>query len=124
MFELVVETRGGVAILRPRGNLFLPESEQLEERAEGLLRAGYERYVVNLGGADYIGSSGIGAMASLHKRIAKLGGRLVFTDVPEKAIEVLHIMGLEMLELMDTEAEALASLGSDNAGGGEGEALP
>ncbi len=118
MFELTVETRGRVAILRPRGNLFLPESEQLEERAEGLLRAGYERYVVNLGGLDYIGSSGIGVMVGLHKRVGKLGGRLLYTNVPAKATEILRMMGLEMLELMETEAEATAALG------GEGEALP
>jgi anti-anti-sigma factor len=110
LFDLVVETRGGVAIMRPDGDLFLRESEIFEERVTELLRANYERFIVNLKGVNYIGSSGIGALINLYNQLTKMGGRMVITNLPDKVVEVLQIMGLEIIETMDTEKEAVKAL--------------
>ena len=105
-----METRGGVAILRPEGDLFMRESEVFEERVTELLRANFEKFIVNLGGVHYIGSSGIGALIWLYNQLQKMSGRLVATDVPAKVTEVLAMMGLTMIETMESEADAVATL--------------
>lgn len=116
LFDLVVETRGGVAILRPHGDLFLRESEVFEERVTGLLRANFERFIVNLSGVRYIGSSGIGALINLHSQLKRMDGRMITTNVPEKVVAVLEMMGLTMIEIKESESEAFSELGG---GGGE-----
>jgi len=105
-----------VAILRPHGDLFLRESEVFEERATGLLRANFESFVVNLSGVRYIGSSGIGALINLYNQLKRMDGRMIATNVPEKVVSVLEMMGLTMIEIMDSEAEAFSVFGD---GGGE-----
>ena len=110
LFDLLVETRSGVAIMRPEGDLFLREAEVVEERATGLLRSGYERFVINLAGVKYIGSSGIGTLVWLHNKLSDMRGRLVLTEVPSKVTEVLAIMGLDVFEILPSEAEAFEAL--------------
>jgi len=105
-----------VAILRPHGDLFLRESEVFEERVTGLLRANFERFIVNLSGVRYIGSSGIGALINLHSQLKRMDGRMITTNVPEKVVAVLEMMGLAMIEIKKSESEAFSELGG---GGGE-----
>jgi anti-sigma B factor antagonist len=107
---MVVETRGGVAIIRPHGDLFLRESDVFEERTTELLRANYELFLINLSGINYIGSSGIGALVNLYNQLTKIGGRLILTNLPDKVVEVLQIMGLELIDTMESEREALSEL--------------
>ena len=96
--------------MRPEGDLFLREAEVVEERSRGLLRSGYERFVINLAGVKYIGSSGIGTLVWLHNKLSDMRGRLVLTEVPSKVTEVLAIMGLDVFEILPSEAEAFETL--------------
>lgn len=99
--------------MRPRGDLFVRECEKLEDSVNGLLRAGYELFLVDLSGIEYIGSSGIGVMVWMHKRMQKLEGRVIYVSAPEKVRRVLELMELTMLELAASEEEAFAILGKE-----------
>ena len=96
--------------MRPEGDLFLRESEVVEERSTGLLRSGYERVILNLAGVKYIGSSGIGTLVWLQNKLNTMRGRLILTDVPSKVTEVLAIMDLDIFEILPSEAEAFEAL--------------
>ena len=101
-------------MLRPRGDLFIRESEKLEDSASGLIRAGYDMFLLELSGVNYIGSSGIGVIVWLHQRLRQLEGRLILTSPPEKVRRVLEMMELTMLERAETEKEAFRALGKEN----------
>lgn len=97
-------------MVRPRGDLFIRESEKLEECVGDLVRAGYELFAVDLSGVGYIGSSGIGAIVWLHERLRQLKGRVIYACVPDKVKKVLEMMNLTMLEQVDSVETAMEIL--------------
>lgn len=115
--EIVSEIKGSVAIVRIKGDLFMAESESLRAATTEIIHSGYKNIVINLAGVNYIGSSGIGALIGLYNSLKKLGGRMIAASVPGKVVEVLELMNLSMLEIMDSEAQALKAFADPNSGG-------
>lgn len=112
-FNIEVEEREGMAILRLFGDLFIKESSALEKETEDFLGKGARYIVINLGGIKYIGSSGIGVLVNLHRQLSEAGGRMILVEVPDKVTQVLTMMNLTMIEMMADEPAALDSIGSN-----------
>jgi len=83
-----------------------PQSDALRQHLEGLSQD--PCVVLNLGGVDFIDSSGLGLLVRLLTRSRAAGGDLKLCEVSSRIREVLRITRLETLfEMPASEAEAV-----------------
>ncbi len=67
------------------------------------------RIVLNMRGAQYLGSSAFAAIFGLIKRVGAAGGKLALCELDPDLLTGARILGLgTMVPIVDTEAEALA----------------
>jgi anti-anti-sigma factor len=68
--------------------------------------------LLDLGGVDYIDSSGVSWLLVAHSRFAEQGGRLILHSAPPRVRETFALLRLEtVLALADDEAAARARAG-------------
>ena len=76
----------------------------------GLLEQGNKKVLVNLGGVDYVDSSGIGELVSCYTTTKNQGGQLKLLNLTKKIKDLLQITKLlTVFETFDSEDEALRS---------------
>ena len=73
-FTVEVRTRDKYQVLEIRGDLNMYTAPEFKATAEKVLNTGVEDVVVDLARTSYIDSSGIGALMTLHKRLANKQG--------------------------------------------------
>ena len=115
MAHLTISEResGGVTVLDLSGKITIGEgSVQLREKVRGLLEQGKKNILVNLGGVDYVDSSGIGELVSCYTTTKNQGGHLKLLSLTKKIKDLLQITKLlTVFETYDDESEAVASFG-------------
>jgi anti-sigma B factor antagonist len=102
---------GDIVILEMFGKITIGEgSVQLRDSVGGLLDAGRNRIVLNLGGVTYMDSSGIGELVSRYTTTKNAGGRLKLLNLPKKIKDLLMITKLlTVFEIYEDEQAALDS---------------
>ena len=102
---------GDVTILDLSGRITIGEgSVQLREAVRGLLERGKRKLLINLGGVDYVDSSGIGELVSCYTTTKKDCGQLKLLNLTKKIKDLLQITKLlTVFETYDDEAEAVKS---------------
>ena len=102
---------GNVTILDLSGKITIGEgSVQLREAVRGLLERGRKNLLINLGGVDYVDSSGIGELVSCYTTTKNQGGHLKLLHLTKKIRDLLSITKLlTVFESFDDEAEAVKS---------------
>jgi anti-anti-sigma factor len=108
--EVTVESRnGGVAVVRSVGRLDLLSAAEVKQRLTDAVAAGRRRLVVDLGGVDFIDSSGLGALIGGLKAARLAGGDLRIARPSEQARTILELTTLDrVLRPYATVEEALA----------------
>jgi anti-sigma B factor antagonist len=113
MAHLTINERnaGNVTILDLGGRITIGEgSVQLREAVRRLLEQGNKNLLINLGGVDYVDSSGIGELVSCYTTTKNQGGQLKLLNLTKKIQDLLSITKLlTVFEVYDDEAEALKS---------------
>jgi len=75
------------------------------------IRQGYRRFVIDLGGADWMNSSGLGMLICGLKTIREIQGNLWLASIPEKIQSVLEITKLvTVFQHSGTVEEAVGKL--------------
>ena len=102
---------GDVTILDLSGKITIGEgSVQLREVVRGLLERGKKKLLINLGGVDYVDSSGIGELVSCFTTTKNQGGQLKLLNLTKKIRDLLQITKLlTVFDTYDDEAEAVKS---------------
>jgi anti-sigma B factor antagonist len=102
---------GDVTILDLSGKITIGEgSVQLREAVRGLLERGKKKLLINLGGVDYVDSSGIGELVSCFTTTKNQGGQLKLLSLTKKIRDLLQITKLlTVFDTYDDEAEAVKS---------------
>ena len=102
---------GDVTVLDLSGKITIGEgSVQLREAVRGLLERGKKQVLINLGGVDYVDSSGIGELVSCFTTTKNQGGQLKLLNLTKKIRDLLQITKLlTVFETYDDEAEAIRS---------------
>lgn len=105
---------GSVTVLDLSGKITIGEgSVTLREAVRGLLEKGTKSILINLGGVDYVDSSGIGELVSCYTTTKNQGGQLKLLNLTKKIKDLLQITKLlTVFETYDDEAEAVASFPS------------
>lgn len=83
------------------------------------VESGCKAMLVDLGGVEYLDSSGVGAIIRLLQRMAKTRGRIAFCGVkgtPRKVLEMCNVISI--MRAFDDEAQAAAHLVGGRLAGG------
>ncbi|CUU10348.1 anti-sigma B factor antagonist [Candidatus Kryptobacter tengchongensis] len=118
-FDLKIEERGEVKILKMKGYLDAYTSLQFEEKMKELIESGNYKIVVNMKNLSYISSAGFGVFMAFVDEVRKNGGDIKFCCLPEKIDEIFELLGFKhIFEVLNDENKAIESfekLGVKNA---------
>jgi anti-sigma B factor antagonist len=113
MAELDVSERqaGDVTILDLSGSIRIGEGAvALREAVKKLAAEGKKNVLLNLGGVNYMDSSGVGELIANYTTLSRDGGQLKLLNLTDKIQNLLVITKLlTVFDAFDNEAEALGS---------------
>jgi anti-sigma B factor antagonist len=103
----------GITIVDVKGRITVGEGNiMLREVVNGLLLEGNNRILLDLGGVEYIDSSGIGELVKTHTTLKNQGGQLKIVNLNRKVLDLLKATRLhEVFDLHRDEASAVHSFG-------------
>jgi len=113
MSTLVVRERSvdGVVILSLSRGLKGAGEEELRQILDRLVSRGQLRVLIDLAGVPSLDSSDLGRLIRCHISIRQAGGRVRLCNLSPRVRDLMRLTRLEtVLELHETEGEALASL--------------
>ena len=101
---------GSVTILDLSGKMAGGAGETLSERVDGLIGAGRNRLVLNLGAVSNIDSAGLSWLLSMRSAVVGAGGQLKLLNLTERVQDLIVTTKLEMVfDSFGSEADALQS---------------
>jgi anti-sigma B factor antagonist len=110
-----IETRtvGEIIIMDFSGQITLGEgTKEVRDAVRGILDQGGNKIILNLGGVNYIDSSGVGEMVSTFASVTNKGGQLRLVNLTKRIKEMLTITKLlTVFQSFEDEQEAIASFG-------------
>lgn len=87
-------TDSGAVVIRPEGRLNMVAAPDVRRELHDLIAAGHTRVVIDLGGTDFIDSSGLGALISGLKVARQAGGDLRIAAPTTQVATVLTLTNL------------------------------
>ena len=105
----------GVTILALKGRITVgPEASALREKVGALTTGGLKNLVLNLGGVDYIDSTGLGALVMCATTLRKNAGVVKLLNLTRRSIELLVMTKLAtVFEIFTDEQDAINSFFPD-----------
>lgn len=106
---------GNTLVLNPLihlGSLNEPEiSVETQDLLDFLNRSASANLVIDLAHGDYLGTSMLGALVKLWKRVSQRGGRLALCNVSENVIQVLRVTKLQTVwPIYSSREQAVAAV--------------
>ncbi len=110
-----VERQGDTLVLTPQEDLRELDYREIEAEGEELLRlaedAAVKNVIVDFSRTDYFGSTALGLLARLWKRVRARGGRLALCHVSAHESEIMEVAGLTCFwPIHPSRQEALAAV--------------
>ena len=106
--------REGVIILDCKGRLVAGEEATILRDSVKVLATGPVNVILNLGGIDYIDSTGLGGMVICYTTVRKAGGMIKLLNLTRRNIELLVLTKLEtVFEVFNDEQDAVNSFFPD-----------
>ena len=103
--DIAESVREDVVILTLKGRLTLGESNIVRERITQLAAAGKHNIVVDLGGVEYIDSTGLGILVICFTSLKKQGGALKLVNPNKRNVELLLLTKLHTVFEVFTEVQ-------------------
>ena len=105
------QTQDGVFIIELRGKLMGgPESQEFHGQLKESISGGHKQVVLDLGGVEWMNSSGLGMLISALTTIRNAGGEMKLARVTEKIESLLVITKLNsVFETHPSVTDAVAS---------------
>src|SRR6204780_5911542 len=102
---------GDVTVIDMDGRITLGEgSALLRDLVREKLGTGHRKILMNLGGINYIDSTGLGELVSGYRLVKSEGGELKLLNLNKKVTDLLQITKLyTVFDIHNHEAEAVAS---------------
>lgn len=106
--NISIENKDEISIVRVNGEITFSTSGDLRKKLLELVDKGSKKIILNIGGVDYIDSSGMATMVEILQKIKSEGGHLVLCKVKDKVKDILEMVKLrDLFEMFDTEEEAI-----------------
>jgi anti-anti-sigma factor len=93
----------GRVVVRLEGELDMATADEAREALE-MAAASTSEVAVDLGGLEFVGSSGFRVFHEAHLAARAAGSRLVFVSPSSAVVRVIALMGFDHLELSDDRA--------------------
>jgi anti-sigma B factor antagonist len=87
----------GSAVLALSGEVDVSNTPQVREAGVKLLAGGGTRLVVDLSGADYMDSAGLGTLVGMLKRVKEAGGVMAIAGPQPRVRRLFEITGLDQI---------------------------
>ncbi len=112
--EISETDRENIAILHLKGRLTVGEASSVRDKVNEALARGFHNIIFDLGGVDYIDSTGLGSMVICYTTIKKHGGTLKLVNPNKRNIELLLLTKLHTIfEVYSEEQDAVNSFFPD-----------
>ena len=95
--RLDVSQRDGWTVLAVFGEIDVASAPRLREQLITLVNDQKHRIVVDLGGVDFIDSTGLGVLIGARKRVRAHDGDVVLVCTEPRIVKVFEITGLDQL---------------------------
>jgi anti-sigma B factor antagonist len=106
--------REGITILALKGRLTVGEASSLREKVNDAVAQGHRNFILDLGGVDYIDSTGLGSMVICYTTVKKAGGATKLLKLNKRNIELLVLTKLHTIfEVFADEQDAVNSFFPD-----------
>lgn len=111
-----------VPVLRLKGRLDADGAQQLREAALASLKTdGVPNLVVDLGGVEFVASTGLATFLLLTEEFADVPGKIVFVNAAPAVMQVIALLNIsQFLKLAPTEAAAFTLIGAGSTAGVKG----
>ena len=108
---------GSVTVLDLDGKLVLGDGDVLlKDKIHSLVFQGKKQIVLNLGGVNYVDSSGLGALIAASVTAKSNGGQIRLLNLTKRLSDLLSIAKLTtVFDTFDKEADAVRSFGAQAA---------
>ncbi|HIE08362.1 MAG TPA: anti-sigma factor antagonist [Armatimonadetes bacterium] len=105
------EVEDKLAVIKVRGDVDIYTAPQLRETIHKVVDAGRSDVIVDLGGVDFIDSTGLGVLIGGLRRARERGGELVIASPSERVRRILEITDLRRIfRIFKTADEAISAL--------------
>jgi len=110
-FRAIIREVGDVTVIDMDGRITLGEgSALLRDLIAQSLSTGHRKILMNLGGINYIDSTGLGELVSGYRQVKDEGGELKLLNLNKKVTDLLQITKLyTVFDIHNEEAQAIAS---------------
>jgi len=99
-----------VTVIQLEGKMNTATSSDADVHLSQLIANGSSKLLLNMGGVDYISSSGLRVILANGKKVNTFGGKLAFCNLNPSVGEVFRISGFNSIfPVFDTEQDALTS---------------
>ena len=95
--ELDIKKDGARAEVCFSGNMYVEDSSSVREKLTDLLDDGITLLVLNLSGLEYVDSSGLGVLISIHKRCLQKGGKMVVSGLRGMVDDLFKLTRLDLV---------------------------
>lgn len=103
-------SHGALAAVAVRGEIDIRSAPDLRAWLGRAVDEGATQLVLDLSGVEFMDSSGLGVLVGVHKRLARIGGRLRVVGVSAPVARLLAVTGLtRVFDVRDSTGTALVS---------------
>lgn len=93
--QISTSEHGSALVLRPEGRLTMVAAPIVRSAVDAAVKKGQARLVVDLGGVEFVDSSGLGALIAGLKTSRQAGGDLRIAQAGEQVRTVLRLTNLD-----------------------------
>ncbi len=111
-----IESIPNAIFLEIEGICDVTSEDNLKEMLERLVKSGFARFIIDLGGLKFLNSNGFAQFVALSDKLRQIGGKLVFNAVPKDIFEMAHYLGLnEFFEFSEDLEEGMSIISGKSA---------
>jgi anti-anti-sigma factor len=110
-FEVKVEKKANLAILRTEGYVNNIGGEKISQVADSIINEGVVNFVINFEKSTVVNSIGISILIEVIEKLVEIGGKINFCHLTKTIAKTFNIMGLtQFSEIYETENEAVSAI--------------
>lgn len=94
---MILENTVGInqVLINVSGKIYVEEAVQLRDHITRFIEQGHNTFVIDLGGVDYIDSTGLGTLVAINKQARNRGGSVIVKGLQGLAKELFKLTRLD-----------------------------
>ncbi len=105
-----MDERDSWSVVAVSGEVDIRTAPELREQLVSVIDGGSHRLIVDLTAVEFLDSTALSVMVGAHKRLVRLGSRLVIVATDERTLRVLNVTGLSRVFSVHDSLESALTL--------------